>query len=44
MQLENAEICKQLRAHLGKSHDMARILLRIKKVMGWGGRAGRKVE
>lgn len=28
---ENAEICRQLRSQLGKSHDLARTLLRIKK-------------
>lgn len=34
MQAENAEICRRLRSQLGKSHDMARTLLRIKKVKG----------
>lgn len=34
MQAENAEICRQLRARLGRSHDMSRTLLRIKKASG----------
>ena len=49
MQAENAEICKRLRSQLGKSHDMARILLRIKKARtkregGGTGAYGREVE
>ncbi|CAM9928524.1 unnamed protein product [Ascophyllum nodosum] len=48
MQAENAEICKRLRSQLGKSHDMARILLRIKKARtkregGGTGAYGREV-
>lgn len=44
MQLENAEIFRQLRSLLGKSYDISRTLVRIKKASKGTQRDGYKSE